>query len=186
MTREFVFHTRGQTLALLDWANLFSTTRRRWKIDEKKLFEYFKKYPEISAVRLFAGEDTHQKSRDFLEKCRKIGFEVVTKKVKYMKDRRKCDFDVEITMAMILGMSDFETFLLFSGDGDYAPVVKYLLKKGKRVFVIAEKRSFGREFFEMSPRPILLPLKIFRKKIEKTPNAQSLRGKIPATAKPHL
>lgn len=56
----------------------------------------------------------------------------------------KCDFDAEIARDMVLNISNFDNLILFSGDGDFASTVEYLIReKLKRVFVIYPQGNFG-------------------------------------------
>lgn len=58
--------------------------------------------------------------------------------------KRKCDFDAEIARDLILEIDKYENLILFSGDGDFASTVKYLIeKRQKRIFVIYPDGSFG-------------------------------------------
>lgn len=60
--------------------------------------------------------------------------------------RRKCDFDCEITLDIIKNIDNFESLILFSGDGDYAVVVEELIKRKKQVIVIFAKGHKGKEY----------------------------------------
>lgn len=180
----FSFHLQGPTIALIDWANVFNWFRGgKYELDPARLFEYLKKYKNIKKIYLFVGENEHEKSTAFLEKCRKIGFEVVTKRAKYVRLsiekspfwheikkylpkkllkkletepilKPKCDFDVEIATRLLLDIEKYHTFLLFSGDGDYAPVIEEVMRRQKRVFVIAKKSALGKEFREMMRKKV--------------------------------
>lgn len=56
----------------------------------------------------------------------------------------KCDFDAEIARDIALNINNFENLILFSGDGDFASTIKYLVKeKSKRVFTMYPQGSFG-------------------------------------------
>jgi len=58
--------------------------------------------------------------------------------------RTKCDFDAEIARDLILEIDKYENLILFSGDGDFASTVKYLIEeRQKRIFVIYPEGSFG-------------------------------------------
>lgn len=64
----------------------------------------------------------------------------------YIEDR-KCNFDVEIGVDMLL---DFErngtgTYVLWSGDSDFADPVRKLLQAGKKVVLFATARKVSRE-----------------------------------------
>lgn len=64
----------------------------------------------------------------------------------YIEDR-KCNFDVEIGVDMLLDYerSGTETFVLWSGDSDFADPAGKLLKAGKRVILFATARKVSRE-----------------------------------------
>jgi uncharacterized LabA/DUF88 family protein len=64
----------------------------------------------------------------------------------YIKDR-KCNFDVEIGRDMLLDYanSKCETFVLWSGDSDFADPVRQLLTDGKRVYLFATTRRVSKE-----------------------------------------
>lgn len=64
--------------------------------------------------------------------------------------RRKCDFDVEIAMDALNAFDDYETLLLFSGDGDYAALANDLIKKGKKVILVFGPGCKGREYLEIN------------------------------------
>lgn len=60
--------------------------------------------------------------------------------------RRKCDFDVEISRDIYNNLNNFETLLLFSGDGDYATLAEDLILKGKKVIVVFAPGHKGKEY----------------------------------------
>lgn len=180
----FRFHLQGKTLVLIDWANVFNWLRgKHIEIDPKRLYDALKSYPSVDRICLFAGEDDHPKSKEFLEECRRIGFDVISKKVKYVPTliensqfwdmlkehvpekklaiirsqpvlRRKCDFDVELATELLLNLDKYHTYVLFSGDGDYAPVVEEVMKREKRVFIVSTSDALGKELRAMLRRKV--------------------------------
>jgi len=101
--KRIIIH--GKAAVFVDWANVHGWEKTlKSDIDPKKLFSYLSGYQEIKNFRLYFGKDTHEKSGQFLEKAKEIGYEVITKPVKYIlagevsKQKifiRKCDFDME-------------------------------------------------------------------------------------------
>lgn len=66
---------------------------------------------------------------------------------------RKCNFDVEIGRDMLL---DFErhncdSFVLWSGDSDFAGPIEQLLKDGKKVYIFATVRKVASELNDLIP-----------------------------------
>lgn len=64
----------------------------------------------------------------------------------YIEDR-KCNFDVEIGVDILLDYerNGTETFVLWSGDSDFADPVSRLLKAGKKVVLFATARKVSKE-----------------------------------------
>lgn len=80
---EPFFRLKGDTLALIDWANIFSSQQKNgWKVDTHKLHVFLTGHPLIKDVVFFHGEDAHPLSKAFLEEQRSIGYRVISKPVK--------------------------------------------------------------------------------------------------------
>lgn len=64
----------------------------------------------------------------------------------YIEDR-KCNFDVEIGVDMLLDLerNNIETYVLWSGDSDFADPIKQLLDQGKNVILFATAGRIARE-----------------------------------------
>lgn len=74
-------------------------------------------------------------------------FEDMNKKGEYYIEDRKCNFDVEIGVDMLLDheKNGTETFVLWSGDSDFADPLEKLLKAGKKVYIFATARKVSKE-----------------------------------------
>ncbi|MEM2174331.1 MAG: NYN domain-containing protein [Candidatus Micrarchaeia archaeon] len=68
--------------------------------------------------------------------------------------RRKCDFDVEITLDVMRMINDFDSLILFSGDGDFKALCEYLLDINKQVIVVHPFGVRGKEYNELLERPM--------------------------------
>jgi len=73
--------------------------------------------------------------------------------------RRKCDFDVEISRDIYNNIRNFETMIIFSGDGDYAALVEDLILKGKKVIVVFAAGHKGKEYEDFKRGLFLCPIK---------------------------
>ena len=151
---------RGKAIAFIDWANVYGWTKSlKREVDVKKLSAYLKGYEKIADIRLYFGTDTNDKSVQFIEDAKKIGLTVMTKPVKYILIteiegqkiyRRKCDFDMEACIDAHEALkNNFESFIFFTGDGDYEPLYKMLIKLGKQVKVVYTKGHLGREIWNI-------------------------------------
>jgi uncharacterized LabA/DUF88 family protein len=95
-------------------------------------------------------------SKRILELAEWYRFDIVTKPVKYIHDsnnrngyQKKCDFDVEMTVDLIKERDNYDTIILFSGDGDLMCAIKYLNEIHlKKCFVFGARDHVGREIFD--------------------------------------
>jgi len=69
--------------------------------------------------------------------------------------RRKCDFDIEIALDVFRNLENFDSFILFSGDGDYKPLVQYCIENKKQTIVVAQPGSLGKEY-RIIPRGLFI------------------------------
>jgi len=151
---------KGKTVVYADWANVYgwrSSLKR--EVDAQKLFAYLKTYPEITDVRLYYGEDRHPKSAAFLRERAQIGYTVVRKEVKYILIaevegqklyRKKCDFDMEISIDAHNALEEgVESFVFFTGGGDFAPLYQKLISLRKQVIVVYADGHLGREVWDI-------------------------------------
>ncbi|MBU4257284.1 NYN domain-containing protein, partial [Patescibacteria group bacterium] len=75
----------------------------------------------------------------------------MNKKGEYFIEDRKCNFDVEIGVDMLLDCerNSAETFILWSGDSDFADPVEKLMSAGKKVVLFATAGRIARELNEL-------------------------------------
>ena len=189
---EFKLKLSGKTAVFVDWANVYGWKKSlKREVEPGKLFKELKHYSNIKEINFYSGLDKHPKSKEFLKEVERIGFNVVSKDVKYIpvsldsshfknltqeiKDslalindlkigdiekilqilsrkvlRRKCDFDMEICIDTHKAVrNDFETFLFFSGDGDFAPLYKLLIALNKQVIVVFAHGHMGKEIYQI-------------------------------------
>lgn len=150
----------GKSAVFIDWANVHGWERSlKQSVNCQELFLYLTSYKEIEEIRLYFGTDTHKKSIRFLEDARKIGYQIITKPVKYILAGRfdeqkiyirKCDFDMEVCIDVHKLLNDgFKSFIFFTGDGDYAPLYQLLVELRKQVVVIYTSGHLGREVWEI-------------------------------------
>ena len=86
----------------------------------------------------------------FFTRLKKVGFRLVTKSVKVIRQRdgaaaHKSNFDVEIAVDAVALLPSYDTAVLFSGDSDFEYLIRHLQARGKRVFVISPWKRTARE-----------------------------------------
>lgn len=168
---SFRLKLKGKTAVFIDWANVHGWKKSLKKeVDLKKLYRYLRSYKEIKKINFYFGTDTHQKSKKLLALAKRLGYKVSTKPVKYIliakiqvksAYKRICDFDMEISIDTHRLLKDnFESFIFFSGDGDFEPLYKLLIKLHKQVIVVYAHGHLGKEVWELKHG-------IFKKAIDK-------------------
>lgn len=157
---KFRFNLRGKTCVFIDWANVYGWKKSLKKeVNPKKLYKYLKSYKEIQFIGLYHGTDKNEQSRKFLKSMKAAGYTVSTKPVKYIRIaevqgkklyRRKCDFDMEICIDVHeMIRKDFQSFIFFTGDGDFEPLYKLLIGQKKQVIVVYAHGHLGREIWNI-------------------------------------
>ena len=154
------FILKGRAVVFIDWANVYGWSKSlKREIDSAKLFVYLGTYKEVADMRLYFGEDVHPKSIEFLQNAKSSGYTVIRKPVKYIPVaeiegekvlRRKCDFDMEVCIDVHQILKEgAESFIFFTGDGDYEPLYKMLIELQKQVVVVYTTGHLGREIWAM-------------------------------------
>lgn len=118
---------------------------------EKSFFDShpgYKAYADNVRYRLL--KEYRDRKKQFFKLLRKLGYKVYEKLIGSIYDdtkaeyKLKCNCDVELTMDALLRINDYERFVLCSGDGDFARLVKYLKYMQKQVVVmsVADRTSW--------------------------------------------
>ena len=146
----------------VDGANIFYTQKKLgWSIDWTKLEKLIIKQGQTTIYwRYYTGlKNGDEKMEKYLNHLKRIGFFVITKPLKKIKlERRqeisnqseldfiyKANFDVEIAVDTLLNKSLSSTIILFSGDSDFAYLVKRLRLLGKSVLIYSSRKTISWE-----------------------------------------
>ncbi len=135
----------------IDGANFYSALRALdIEVDYSKLLSEFRKRGRLICANYYTAlvEDQEfsplKKMVDWLDYN---GFSIITKAAKEYVDpasgrkRIKGDMDVDITVDALRAAEWLDHIILFSGDGDFCPLVKALQNKGVRVSVVSTTLS---------------------------------------------
>jgi uncharacterized LabA/DUF88 family protein len=130
----------------IDGANLYATSRGLGAdIDYKRLLKEFQSRGNLLRAFYYTAliEDQEYSSiRPLLDWLDYNGYTVVTKPVKEFTDstgRRKVkgNMDIELAVDAMELASHVDHIVLFSGDGDFRPLVEAIQRKGVRVTVVS-------------------------------------------------
>ena len=159
---------RERTIVIVDFGNVEKWKNGlKWQIGIKELAQLVKSfsYGKEFLRRFYYGADygPNEKSQNIVEwsgaildKARMNRFEVVNKRVKYIHNLnnklgfdKKCDLDVEMTIDLIKERDNYDTIVLFSGDGDLTCAIRYLKEVYRKSCIVFGARDhIGREVFD--------------------------------------
>jgi uncharacterized LabA/DUF88 family protein len=158
-------NTKTRNLVIVDYSNVDKwRDSLGWKIGIRELGHLVKSIAQGSQqLRRFYfgsdfGPDSHSTkltpfSMGILDKAQMSKFEIITKPVKYIHDHnyksgflKKCNFDVEMAVDAIQQIDNYDTVIIFSGDGDIAYLLRFLKKAcGKESIVFGARGHLGKE-----------------------------------------
>lgn len=85
-------------------------------------------------------------------------FKDMNRKGEYFIEDMKCNFDVEIGVDMLLDCerNSVQTFILWSGDSDFADPIEKLIRANKKVILFATARKVSRELSALSSKGLMI------------------------------
>lgn len=160
--------TKDRNIIIIDFANVDRWEESlRWKIGIKKLGQLISNiaYGRKFLRRFYYGEDYGPKdkstrltkwSNQILTNAKYSAFEIVSKRVKYIPDDKyetgfikKCNLDIEMAVDLIQENDNYDTAIIFSGDGDLAYVCRYIHNKFKKtIYVYGARDHIGKELID--------------------------------------
>jgi uncharacterized LabA/DUF88 family protein len=115
-----------------------------------------------------------EKYRRFKNALTYLGFSVVDKELKIIKDasgeivKIKGNLDIDLVFKMLTQVGSYEEAVLMGVDSDYVPIIEHLRNLGKTVVIVGDGRSTSMEVRNSATK--FIDLGGIRKSIEKTPN----------------
>jgi uncharacterized LabA/DUF88 family protein len=166
---------RERTIVIVDFANVVKwDASLRWRVGIKELGHLARQFSvgKTFLRRFYYGVDygfnesskrETERSKITREKASMSGFEPVLKPVKYIRSQagaydfeKKCDLDVEMAVDLIKERDNYDTIVLFSGDGDLMYAVRYLKETyGKECYVFGAHDHMGREIADAQSNGIV-------------------------------
>lgn len=157
----------------IDAANIFySTQTLGWRLDYQKFLDYWKKKGSVGGAYFYTAViSTRTKQLKFYKALKRIGYEVITRELKIIKDRKnkivvhKGNFDVKLAIDIVLKAKEFDIAILASGDSDFETVVEYLQTIKKKVIVVSSRGHISRELARRANQ--YLPLERIKSEVKK-------------------
>lgn len=135
----------------IDGANIFYTQKRLgWFIDWAKVKKYIENEADVVEWKYYVGvKEGDEKMLKYLKYLNAIGFNVITKPLKKIRVNEgfiyKANFDVEMTVDILLDKSKLDEVIIFSGDSDFKYLVKKLKDAGIKTIVYSSKKTISWE-----------------------------------------
>lgn len=167
---EELSKTKDRNIVIIDFGNVDKWEKSlEWSIGIKKLGKLIKHFAQGKQFlrRFYYGEDYGPKDKNtqllawsetILNSARYNGFEIISKRVKYIPDEKystgyikKCNLDIEMALDLIKEVSEYDKVILFSGDGDLACVIDYLnTVYSKEFYIFAVRDHLGKELVDLA------------------------------------
>lgn len=127
-------------IAYIDAANLDKALRDKtinWKLDYTRFRIWLKEKYQIERAYLFIG--LIPKYKDLYTSLQESGFTLIFKEVLYQNGKPKGNCDADLLMQASSDMYEgyLQKAVLVASDGDYSPLVKILLAKGKLEVILS-------------------------------------------------
>lgn len=152
MIEQFV---KGRVYVFIDAANiLYSQKTLNWRVDYKKLKEYFLEECDLEEIFFYTGRvGAYDKQSKFLKKLEGYGYIVKAKEVKRIEIAPstyewKGNLDVELTIDVLKNSENFDTCVLMSGDSDFASLLDELKNRKKWVIVMSTRGHISKELLD--------------------------------------
>lgn len=157
----------------IDAANIFYSQKTLgWRVDYEKFLAYWSKKGKIAGAYFYTAViSTNQKQLKFFKALEKIGYTVITREVKVIKDNKnkktiqKGNFDVKLAIDIVLKEKEYDMAILASGDSDFEPVLEHLKTIKKKVTVVSARGHIARELIKKAND--YLPLEKLKNEIER-------------------
>lgn len=131
----------GQRIAIfIDVANLYHSAKNLYnaRVNFSELLEAVISDRILVRILAYVVKSKTGEEKKFLEALKKMGIEIKVKELQeYPGGFKKANWDVGIAVDAIKIAYSVDTVVLFSGDGDFLPLVEYLKNLGKRVEIVA-------------------------------------------------
>jgi uncharacterized LabA/DUF88 family protein len=126
-----------------DVSNLYFCIGKKFnhrKLDYQGYLSFIEDLGEVVLANAY-GAQVDNEAVGFITALKKIGYTCKFKKPKEWingdKIKRKADHDVNIAIDIVDAVDDFDIVVIGSADSDLAPVVRWVMNKGKKVVIFA-------------------------------------------------
>ena len=162
---ENILRPTDRVALFVDGANMDHACRLAgYWVDYRKARDYFVGPGNFYAGFYYTVDVTQQDPMQlrFLDFLSYSGYVIRRKAMKRITDENsgldvyKGNLDTEIVLDMINTIDHYDVAFLLSGDSDFERAVDLLRSRGKRVYVVASRKSLARELAYVADKPVFL------------------------------
>ena len=125
-------------------------------VDLEKLLKFMQdklKKPWLSDAQIII-LGRHIQRVKFFRKLEKFGYKLILKPVKVYYDdegnsTKKANCDVDMTFDMMRLRDEYDQLVVLTGDGDFAVILNYMQKIGKKLYVLARGERTAKEIRQL-------------------------------------
>ncbi len=148
-----------RTVVLLDQANLAASAAVAFgrKVNFANILDHLRPGRHIERAVAFVVDNGGANFDGFCDSLRRAGWDLRIKKPKRFADgTSKADWDMGIAVEAFEATERVERLVLVSGDGDFAPLIRHLRRRGRVVEVASFSEGLSSELVQVADRVIAL------------------------------
>lgn len=152
--------------AFIDGNNLhLSTVELGWKLGHLKFRTFLRDKYSITLAYYFIGYV--QENESLYDNLTKSGFTLIFKEIAHDAGGDiKGNVDAELVLQAMIDINEYDQALIVTSDGDFACLVRYLLKEGKLIRVLAASKGGCSSLLSKAAGPNIDYLDYLRDKLE--------------------
>lgn len=151
--------------AFIDGNNLYRSARDMgWTLNTKKFKVHLEETYGVGNAYYCIGYMAS--NQGLYDRLKSEGYELIYKKVQIINGKPKGNIDAELVLKCMTQYRVYKQAVIITSDGDFACLVKYLIRKGKLRKVIASKKENCSELLEEASGSYITYVDDLRNKLE--------------------
>lgn len=156
--KKIGFRKYGRVMVFIDFANVFFWQKTLgWNIDMVKLYKFLERSSNLVGANFYYAYTKSPLQKAFFRVLKKTGYRIKTKKLRFIRLEgniidKKGDLDVELALDATQSIDKFDTAMLFTGDSDFVPVIRFLHRRKKKVVIVSTKGHIAKELINAADR----------------------------------
>jgi uncharacterized LabA/DUF88 family protein len=147
-------HKTNRTAIFIDGANIYHSALNLGLTppDYADLLKLLKGQSSSSKTFFYTGIDsTKPQQKRLLLKLQNLGYKIISKEIIKRADGScKANLDVELALDLVELADTYDTAILVSGDGDFAPAIERVQRLSKRVEVVSYRATTSQKLMQLA------------------------------------